>query len=391
MLNDTSITFPTTYEESVRQFQGILPLIQRRWPAATLQGKAVSEDEDLQIQWIAADPTGTPQRLLILSTGLHGVEGFVGAAMRSLFIREFLDKLDPATTGLLLLNNLNPWGMKHQRRVNANNIDLNRNFMDDKGEFEKDFNPDYQLFDRILNPKRPLASPWWGTSRLIASVLVNSLRYGFKGLRGAALLGQNSNPQGLYYSGRNYQIETLFVRDLIEDSFSKYPEVTFLDMHTGYGPRYQMSIVNSPNESRDQTELREAFQYPLIIKADPEQFYSMKGDMIDWTYRHQRSAAPQIDFYGATFEFGVYGDGIPNEIRSVRTMIFENQAVHQGTVSDQLAAWIKQELLGMYYPHEDDWREKALADCYQAFRGVLVDRGFFLLEGDGEEKAAALI
>ena len=376
-MNDLySITFPTTYEESVAQFREQLSRIQNRWPAASLGSRLISALEDLEIQWILADAIDSPERLLILSTGLHGVEGYVGAAMRSLFIQEYLDKLDPATTGLLLINNLNPWGMKHHRRVNTNNVDLNRNFMEEEGEFQKNFNPDYQLFDNTLNPKRPLGPPWWETSGLLLSVLANLLRFGIKGLRGAVLLGQQSNPQGLYYSGREYQDETLLVRELILDGFRKYPALTQIDMHTGYGPRYQMSIVNSPNESRGQAALREAFGYPLIVKADPEQFYSMKGDMIDWVYRHQRSAAPEAAYYGAAFEFGVYGDGIPNEIRSLRTMIFENQAFQYGAVNDRLAEWIDRELLEMYYPPEDDWREKALSDCRKALSGVLGAQGF---------------
>ena len=371
-----SITFPTTYQESVRQFQELLPLLRRRWSSVILHAKRVSESEELEIQWIQADAEDSPQRLLILSTGLHGVEGFVGAALRELFISEYLDQLDSATTGLLLVNNLNPWGMKHLRRVNGNNVDLNRNFMENAGEFQTNFNGDYRLFDKTLNPTRPLRSTWIETAGLLLSVLLNILRFGIKGLRGAVLLGQGSNPQGLYFAGREYQAETLVVQDLIQEALGKYPAVTQIDLHTGYGPRYQMSIVNSPNEDRDQRELQEAFQYPLIVKADPEQFYSMKGDMIDWTYRYQKTAAPEVDYYGAAFEFGVYGDGIPNEIRSLRTMIFENQVHWWGAAHERLEAKIKQDILEMYFPPEGDWREKALADCRQGLQGVLRDRGF---------------
>jgi hypothetical protein len=300
MSANASINFPTTYEESVTQFQNQLSEIKRRWPGAVLDSKQISKTEDVNIYWIRADALRTPERILILSTGLHGVEGFVGAAMRSLFIQEFLERFDPNITGILLVNNINPWGMKNKRRVNENNVDLNRNFMEDAGEFQENFNPSYQQFDATLNPRR----------------------------------------------------------------------------HTGYGPRYQMSIVNSPNEKRSPEELKLSFRYPLIVQADPDQFYSMKGDMIDWCYRYQQAHHPDSSYYGTAFEFGVYGDGIPNEIKSLRTMIFENQVYHHGAESERLASWIRGEIVNMYFPQAGVWREKALGDCRQAFAGVLAFRGF---------------
>jgi len=376
MSANASINFPTTYEESITQFRDQLSEIKRRWPGAILDSKQISKAEDVKIYWIRADALTSPEKILILSTGLHGVEGFVGAAMRSLFIQEFLERFDPNITGILLVNNINPWGMKNKRRVNENNVDLNRNFMEDAGEFQENFNPSYQQFDATLNPRRPLGSSWLETGSLLFQVLINLFRFGFKGLRGAVLLGQSSNPQGLYFSGREYQVEVSLMRDLIKDAFQRYPAVTLIDMHTGYGPRYQMSIVNSPNEKRSPEELKLSFRYPLIVQADPDQFYSMKGDMIDWIYRYQQAHHADSSYYGTAFEFGVYGDGIPNEIKSLRTMIFENQVYHHGAESDRLASWVREEIVNMYFPQEEEWREKALGDCRQGFAGVLASRGF---------------
>jgi len=376
MSANATINFPTSYEESVTQFRDQLSEIKRRWPGAVLDSERISKTEDVNIYWIRAEALSSPERILILSTGLHGVEGFVGAAMRGLFIQEFLERFDPNTTGILLVNNINPWGMKNKRRVNENNVDLNRNFMEDVGEFQENFNPSYQQFDAVLNPSRPLGPPWLETGSLLLQVLINLFRFGIKGLRGAVLLGQNCNPQGLYFSGREYQAEVSLMRELVQSAFQRYPAVTLIDMHTGYGPRYQMSIVNSPNEKRSPEEFKDSFHYPLIVQADPDQFYSMKGDMIDWIYRYQHAHHPDSNYYGAAFEFGVYGDGIPNEIKSLRTMIFENQVYHHGAERVRLARWDRGEIVNMYFPQEEEWREKALGDCRQGLAGVLASRDF---------------
>lgn len=371
-----SIPFPTSYEESRDLFQDQLPDIQRLWPQARLEQRTISRDEDLSVYWITAEAASSPLRKLVITTGLHGVEGYVGSAMRTQFIQEFLERLDPGTTGILLVHAINPWGMKHYRRVNQANVDLNRNFLETGEDFKEDFNPDYQTFDTALNPRRPLLPFWMETPGMIAKVVYNLLRFGITGLRGAVLLGQNRNPRGLYFSGREYQPECLLLMELFKEAFSAYPAALHIDLHTGYGPRDQMSIVNSPAEERKPQELARLFRYPLIVQANPEQFYSMKGDMVDWVYRYQRSAYPDTRFYGAAFEFGVYGDGIPMEVKSLRTMIFENQAYWQGAYAKATAARIKQDLLEMYHPPEESWRAKALADCRQALEGVLTAEGF---------------
>lgn len=381
MSDDRKIHFPGTYQESVGQFRDLLLQVQKDWPDARLEYSAIAADEDLSIYWIQADPVRTAEKVLILTSGLHGIEGYVGAGMQDFLVSRCLSQLDPDTTGLLLVHPINPWGMKHRRRVNAANVDLNRNFLEDESDFQTDFNPDYRCFDSTLNPDRALRAPWLEISALLGKVLLNILRLGIKGLREAVLLGQRSNPRGLYYAGREYQPESRLMMDLFRETLAAYSEVLLIDLHTGYGPRYQMSLVNSPREKRSPEKLQEAFGYPLIVQADPEQFYSMKGDMINWLYQLQGQEYPERKLYGVAFEFGVHGESIPSEIKGLWTMIFENQVFRKGALESRHETWIRGKFQEMYYPSEQTWREKALADCRAAFLGVLRAEGY-LRESD---------
>jgi hypothetical protein len=365
------VIFPNTYEESREIFLKSFSIIQGKWPQAELKKEFISESEDLSIDWIHAQPTEEKKQVLIINTGLHGVEGYAGSGMLQLFINEFLERLDHRMTGLLLVHAINPWGMKNIRRVNPNYVDLNRNFMEVKSDFQVDFNPAYNNFDTLLNPNRPLKPAWLEFPGLISRIIINLLRFGLKDIRGAVMLGQQSYPEGLYFSGTEYQPETQVMMPLLEECLTTYKKVVQIDIHTGYGPRYQMSLVNSPNEERTQKQMETSFQYPLVVKANPEDFYSMKGDMVDWVYRLKKTSYPQVDYYGTAFEFGVYGDGLINEIKSIKTMIFENQAFRNGTTLKRTESQIKQELFEMYLPDEDQWKEKALADCRQAYSGIL--------------------
>jgi len=135
MNNHTFIHFPTTYQESRSYFREQLKKLKKTWPTAVLDKHFISETEDLSIDWITAEPIKKKEKLVMITTGLHGVEGFVGAAMLDLFIKEYADKLDPDSTGLIIVHALNPWGMANQRRFTKDNIDLNRNFMVDQDVF----------------------------------------------------------------------------------------------------------------------------------------------------------------------------------------------------------------------------------------------------------------
>ena len=368
--------FPASYQRSRKAFLEDLKRVQIRWPGARLESRTVPAEGGLAIEWIAADPAGSPWRALVVVCGVHGVESFVGSRMRGLLVDEFLDRLDPETTALTLVHTANPWGMVHGRRVTRNNVDLNRNFALERDDFQSEINPEYRLFDHFLNPDRPLWPLWLEIPEVVVSVLATLLRAGVKRFRNAVLQGQRVNPQGLYFTGKGYEPETRIVMDLVKEIFSKVEDVLLLDMHTGYGPKYQMSIVNSPQEGRTSAQLREDFHYPLVQKADPEQFYSMQGDMVDWLYKYRKLTGLEGKFYGGTFEFGTIGDTIPHEFISLWNGIFENQVYWKGAVSEPIRTKAQENFREMYVPSEEKWRQKALADCRDGLHGVLKAEGY---------------
>jgi hypothetical protein len=377
MPNLSSIHFPTSYQGSRTYFRVHLERIKKIWPGAEYSTQLISAADDLTIDWITANPIKKKQRLILITTGLHGVEGFVGAAMLDVFVKEFISRLDPQETGIQLVHAVNPWGMANIRRVNSNNVDLNRNFMEDEQDFQSDFNPEYKMVEGTLNPRHSLKSFWSEDLAFLKNVITDLVRHGVRKLRGAVLLGQQSSPNGLYYAGQKYQVETTCLMNLIRESLSSYSSVLQIDMHSGYGPSDQMTLVNSPAEERTMTQLRKEFNYPRVLQADPDQFYSMQGDMIDWVYRLHRSDYPGVKFYGTAFEFGTYGEGILKEIKSLRTMVYENQAAHHGATSAKMHTRMRDLILEMYNPRSHHWREKALVDCRQALTGILGAGGYF--------------
>src|SRR5437867_2125196 len=125
----------------------------------------------IEIAWLGAQ---TPRRVLLHSSGLHGVEGFAGSAIQL----QLLDDVPalPADTALVIVHILNPHGMAWLRRVNENNVDLNRNFRDN-GSFDG-VPAAYGQLDSFLNPHSPPGSDWY-----FAKALYLIMRFGMTALK----------------------------------------------------------------------------------------------------------------------------------------------------------------------------------------------------------------
>jgi hypothetical protein len=369
------LLFPSTYFESRAAFRRSLGALLPRWPGAALSSLPLetAPGEDLTLDWIAAPATARPERLLIFTLGEHGVEAFVGSAMFLLFADEFLPRLDPATTGLLLIHAINPWGMQHGRRVNAANVDLNRSFVAAPADLDPACNPDYRALDALFNPRGPLTSGFSADAAFWLQLLRGLVTSGPARLQRAALLGQYHTPHGIYYGGSQIQPETQLVMDLYRRHIPAYAQSVLLDMHTGYGPSRQMSVVTSPLEPRSSAELARSFAYPRVVKADPSEFYSIHGDMIDYVYG---LAGPGPRLFGASFEFGTFGDSLPAVLSSLRVMTQENRLQAFGAHSAAIRARITREFAEMFNPSDPAWRAQAATNARLAFSGILRSEGF---------------
>lgn len=373
---DVSALFPRSYEESRARFRSNLGLIRRLWPNARLMHHRLTGEEDLTIDWIQAGSLERNEKLLLFTAGEHGIEGYVGSAMLELFLEEYLPRLEPRSTGLLLVHAINPWGMKHRRRTNGRNVDLNRTFVWDPSSLDKSFNPDYGKLEPFLNPKGPVRSLFASYISFLVQLLGNLARLGPQRLREATLLGQYRFPQGLFYGGESIQEETKVLMGLYRDHMREYEQSVHLDMHTGYGPRYQMSLVNSWMEPRDSAELERQYSYPLVVKANPSEFYSIQGDMIDYVYTLTRNEFPDKRLYATSFEFGTLGDSASAMIRSLCIGVLENRLHWFGTNNPKVRERIERDFQELFAPQEEHWRAKAVADARQAFQGILRAEGF---------------
>lgn len=364
------------YEESRSRFFALADQLKSSWPQVLTEKHLLEEDlKDLSIDIIKAPPRERAGRLLVITAGLHGIEGYTGAAMQHLFAQEFAPYLNPRDTGLVLVHAINPWGMKARRRVNEHNVDLNRNFIHPSIKKEQLVNPAYRRAVDVLEPGPPARAR--RTSFFYLALIKKIIAMGPALFRQAVLLGQYEYPLGLYYGGQGFERSTEILNELYHEILPRFDKVVLIDLHTGYGPRYNLTLVNSSFEKRPSKDLKLFYDYPLVVKAGGDEFYEMHGDMIDYLYLLTEKSFPDLHFYGTCFEFGTLGDSYLAVLKNLKTVIDENFYYHHGSGLDKKEAALRRAFEALFYPREAHWRRKALEEARKAFRGILKAEGYF--------------
>ncbi len=354
--------FSNTYEESRDLFLARGRQLELIWSQVENKHIPLPSDPTLSIDYLIGKPL-THEKMIVLSAGLHGIEGYTGAAVIQLFIDQFLRKLDPQTTGITLIHAINPWGMKYERKVNENSVDLNRNFVWDWNSTASLENPDYESLRTFLQPKS------WGLIPFGVGLMRALSKKGSKGVERALTLGQYGEPAGVYYGGEGYQFQTLQMIELYHHLFSNYKRILFLDLHTGYGPGNQMHLVNSPYEKEAVEQWKRKLAYPHVVQTTGDEFYEINGDMINYLYLLQQHHYPDVQLFATAFEFGTLGNSTLAQIRSLKTTLEENYVYHHKRTERVSKA--KKELRALYYPENKEWRTKASKDAADALRGIL--------------------
>lgn len=338
----------------------------------TLQSHAIDEADGLYIDTIYVPSKGEQKNLIVLTTGVHGIEGYIGSVMLDVFWDEVYTELKVENTGVLVVANVNPYGMKYHRRYNENNVDLNRNFILDWSTHDMAVNKDYPKCDEFLGPKSTIGNIFWHEAGFYGSLIGQVLTNGADTISNALLGGQYEYAEGVYYGGDGDEASTIFLKDVFKQTLEgEYENIVHIDVHSGYGPRYNMVIFNSVFDTLTEEETKALFNYDNIIAIDSEDFYPTTGDTTDFYYRLHKQMETDKSLFSTCFEFGTIGDSFIDSIISMKYTIEENQN-HWNPSSDSITnEIIKERYQELFYPTEKKWREKTVEDFKKACEGVL--------------------
>ena len=332
----------------------------------------IDESDGLYIDSFYLPSRSAQTNLVVLTTGVHGIEGYIGAAMLDVFFGEIYPTLDHSDTGVLVVANVNPYGMKHLRRYNENNVDLNRNFILDWDSFDRASNQEYPKVDTFLGPTGKIGNALWHEAGFYLSLAKTAITEGADTISDALLTGQYEYPEGVYYGGDGDESSTVYLKDVFARCLeSRYENIVHIDIHSGYGPRYNMVIFNSVFETMTEAESVAAFGYGNVIAHDSESFYATTGDTTDFFYRLAQQKDTDTALFSTCFEFGTIGDAFFDTILSLHYTVDENRNHWYPTDNAVSAQIVHENYMELFYPTETAWRENTVTDFVAATQGVL--------------------
>lgn len=323
---------------------------------------AIEVVDGLTIDWAWCGPRAPRDRVVVFTSGLHGVEGFGGSAVQLDLIARGLD------LPTLMVHALNPWGMANLRRVNENNVDLNRNFLPPGASYRTD-DPTYARVDALLNPTTPPG----GFELFWPEVAWVVARYGYQTLKNAVVGGQGQNPKGLFFGGERLERGPSLLLPMLEAQLGGCERVVHVDLHSALGERGGRRLLLEGAAPPEQMARARAAFGPEVKGWDASntEAYEIRGGLLGELPRRlallPRDGRAPLRYDGFTCEFGTL-----NNLAVLARLRAENRLHHWGTPSLDHPA-----KLGMreaFAPLDAAWQAAVLAHgpaLYASARAML--------------------
>jgi predicted deacylase len=372
----TETFFPVSYHDARGRFVQALDAFEARTGQRFVRERAVVDTEqDLSID-VAQLRAAQPQRLYVAVSGIHGIEGYAGHAIQATLLEHVLPRLDPQTTGVLLVHALNPTGMHHMRRVNGRNVDLNRNFAPATSTGSELYASDssgYMWLASALGPTQPYDGRLRTRAGLIAELALAVGRHGFETLRQATLAGQYAAPRGVFYGGAEPELETRIFARVFEQASHGYAEILLTDLHTGYGERGQAYSLFA---RADSPEVKELTDQGVRDARGRNKSYSARGDLVGYCYETAKRHDSTTLCNSVVVELGTHGLGTLAQVQDLQTVVRENQIHLHGAKTPEVKANAERAFRELFNPSDPDWQRQAVAAGLERIESLLTRRGF---------------
>lgn len=314
-----------------------------------------AEGETLAIDVVLDGPADASKMLVVLS-GVHGVEGFCGSAIQTGMLAEGAPQHED--TAVLHVHAINPYGFSHLRRVTQENVDLNRNFVDFSAVLP--VNAGYaQIHDALL------PAGWPPSDEAEQALAAYRNQHGPRGLQRAIGLGQYEQADGMFFGGNAPTWSNRTFREILQRYTTQVRQLACIDIHTGLGP---YGVGERIFASFDRGVLPRARQWWGAL-TDVHEGSSTSIPMTGPIQYALFEECPQAEQIGICLEYGTY----PNE-QVMPALRAEHWLHRHGSTDAGLASSIKHELKHAFYPQADDWKlavwTQGREACMQAIDGL---------------------
>lgn len=303
-------------------------------------------------------------KVLFVSSATHGGEGFCGSGVQVGMLREDMLNNLPEDVAVVLIHAINPYGFSHIRRVNEDNIDLNRNFLDyDKGLPE---NPDYAEVHDMLVP-----DDWNGPAFKQAEKDIQDYieKKGIGTYQQAVSGGQHIRANGLFFGGVAAAWSNKTLRAIVKKHAGNATHIAMMDFHTGLGPygHGELIYVGDPEG------LPRARDWYGDDVTSPEAGTSTSAVVRGTIDIGICESAPKAQATCTAIEYGT--KPILEVLNALRA---DNWLYIKGDINSEQGRDIKKQVRDAFYGDADDWKqmiwERGISVVDMAIKGLHAEK-----------------
>lgn len=282
------------------------------------------------------------ERVLMIVSGTHGVEGYAGSGCQVQFLQSELCLELAQTARIVLVHAVNPYGFAFDRRTNEDNIDLNRNFID--FSTPRPLNPDYLEYSEKFLPKGGTPADY---ELAIATLDAEaSVRGGYQFLKKALQPGQYAYPEGLYYGGAGPSWSNTTFMQICRRHLAEARRGAVLDVHTGLGPHGIGELIFMRQDAAE--KYSHLFSAPVSCAGGKTSVSAgVKGPLVDAACDLMQAEMAIC----CALEFGTVS--VEN---NTKAMIFENWTHRYLAADHPLYRRSSEQLRNTYYADTPQWK-----------------------------------
>lgn len=307
---------------------------------------------------VALDGSPDAERLLIVSSACHGVEGYCGSGVQVFAAHdaEWRAHARAAGVAVLYIHALNPHGFSFARRVTHEKVDLNRNFQDFGQPLP--VNEAYAELHALLLPET-----WPPGPENEAAIARFIAERGPGQYQAAVSQGQHAFADGLFYGGVEPTWSNRTLRQVLKTFGSRAGRIAWIDLHTGLGPSGLGERIFACADDAEALARARAWwggggQTPITSIYDGSST-SAKLTGLMWIAMYQE--CPQAEYTGIAMEYGT----LP--ITEMLDALRADHWLHlHPEAPEELKRAIKQQVLDAFYVDTDEWRAQIVTQARQA-------------------------
>jgi len=317
------------------------------------------EELAIDVAWLGDRQS---ERVLLVTSGMHGFEGPAGSAVQSSWLENAGTGTALSGMAICLVHALNPWGFAWISRLTEDNIDLNRNFID--WSHPTPANAYYAHVRDLI--RVPDVTPET-LMRMGMQHRVLAERLGPAAMQVAVDFGQYEDPEGITFGGSGRAFGHRVLQDHIVPMLAHARQLGVIDLHTGVGAFGELAILPIDGADSDNALVVEGWwgrglvrnwkrsELETLIEQDPKlrdmpllKTGQMKQALQRWL--------PRTRINGAVVEFGTERAGALPSL--ILVTLYERwlRFVDQSSRMAPQHAFFRSTAKACFCPEDPGWR-----------------------------------